>query len=89
MYKVLFTARSLKSVKKLPIHIQNKVDTLADILSIDYHDNRLRTKKLKIKQSVYSFRASREYRGIFEFIDSSTIKILDIKHRKDIYKRIR
>ena len=89
MYRVLLTKKSLNSLSRLPKRIQSKSKALIDILSIDYRDNRLSTKKLKTRLSLYSFRISRDYRCIFEFTDSSTIKILDIKHRKDIYKRIR
>ena len=89
MYRVLFTEKSLNSLNKLPRRFQSKGEELIGILSIDYRDNRLSTKKLKTKQSLYSFRIGRNYRCIFEFADSSTIRILDVKHRKDIYKRIR
>lgn len=89
MYRILFTAKSLNSLKKLPTRIKNKADTLVDTLAIDYRDSRLMTKKLKTRQPLYSFRISREYRGIFEFTDSSTIKILDVRHRKDIYRKLK
>jgi mRNA-degrading endonuclease RelE of RelBE toxin-antitoxin system len=86
VYKIEFTEKSIKSLKRFPRNIQIKVDTLIDILMIDYRDNRLSTKKLRAEQSLYSFRVGRDYRAVFEFANSSTIKILDIKHRKDIYK---
>jgi len=89
MYRIVFTAKSINSLKKLSKSIQKKTDVLVDILVIDYRDTRLRTKKLKTDKSLYSFRIGREYRAIFEFKNSSIIKILDVKHRKDIYKKIR
>jgi len=61
---------------------------MIDLLVIDYRDFRLKTKKLKTTQPLFSFRIGRDYRVIFEFVDSQTIKILDIKHRKDIYKNL-
>jgi len=89
MYKILFTATSIKSLKKLPKTIQTKTDALIDVLVIDYRDTRLQTKKLHTSQSLISFRVSKDYRTVFEFVDSQTIKILDIKHRKDIYKQLK
>lgn len=89
MYKILFANKSIKSLKKLPKSIQNKTDSLVDILIIDFRDNRLKTKKLNTILPLFSFRISKDYRAIFKFMNSSTIKILDIKHRKDIYKKVK
>lgn len=89
MYKILFTDKSIKSLNKLPKSIQNKTDLLIDFLVIDYRDNKLKTKKLNTIDSLFSFRISQDYRAIFEFVDSQTIKILDIRHRKDIYKKLK
>ena len=89
MYKILFTNASIKSLQKLPKSIQEKTDSLVDILVIDYRDSRLKTKKLNTVQSLFAFRVSQDYRAIFEFVDSQTIKILNIKHRKDIYKKLK
>ena len=89
MHKILFSDTSVKSLKKLPKSIQLKTDSLIDILVIDYRDARLKTKKLNTVQSLFSFRISRDYRAVIEFVDSQTIKVLDIKHRKDIYKKIK
>jgi mRNA-degrading endonuclease RelE of RelBE toxin-antitoxin system len=89
MYKIYFTEKSIKSLNKLPKTIQNKTDSLIDVLVIDYRDNRLKTKKLNTVEPLFSFRISQDYRVIFEFINSQTIKILDIKHRKDIYKKLK
>ncbi|MEX0919056.1 MAG: type II toxin-antitoxin system RelE/ParE family toxin [Candidatus Paceibacterota bacterium] len=89
MYRILFTAKSIKSLKKLPKSIQAKTDLLVDILIIDYRDNRLKAKKLNTNQSLFSFRVTKDYRVVFMFANSSTIKVLDIKHRKDIYKKLK
>lgn len=88
MLRVLFTKKSIKSLKKLPKNIQIKTDNLVYILSDNYLNNKLKTKKLNTVQPLFSFRITKDYRGIFEFFDNKTIKILDIKHRKDIYKKL-
>lgn len=89
MHKVTFTAKAINSLKKLPKTSLKKTNSLVDILVIDYRDNRLKTKKLRTEQSLYSFRIGRDYRAVFEFTNSSTIKILDVRHRKDIYRGIK
>ncbi len=76
MYRILFTDKSIKSLNKLPTSIQNKADTLIDVLVIDYRDNRLKTKKLNTIEPLFSFRISQDYRAIFKFVDSSTINTL-------------
>ncbi len=88
MLKILFTKKSLKSLKKLPRNIQIKADNLVYILSINFFDKKLKTKKLNTIYALFSFRITKDYRAIFEFADIKTIKILDIKHRKDIYKKL-
>lgn len=62
MYKILFTSKSVKSLKKLPKFIQIKTDSLIDILVIDYRDNKLKTKKLNTIQPLFSFRVIKDYR---------------------------
>jgi mRNA-degrading endonuclease RelE of RelBE toxin-antitoxin system len=49
MYRVEFSGRSIKSLKKLPKYIQQKTDSLVDLLVIDYRDSRLGTKKLRVE----------------------------------------
>jgi mRNA-degrading endonuclease RelE of RelBE toxin-antitoxin system len=89
MNRILFTEKSIKSFKKLPKPIQNKAEILFNIVATDYRDSRLKTKKLNTISPLFSFRISQDYRAIFEFINRETIKVLDIKHRKDIYKNIK
>ena len=87
MMRVIFTTKSIRSLKKLPKGVQVKTDVMADILVVDYRDSRLKTKKLRTEESLYSFRIGRDYRAVFVFENSGVIKILDIRHRKDIYKK--
>lgn len=68
--------------------MQMKTDTLVGLLAIDFRDSRLHAKKLHGIDDIYSFRIGRDYRGLFLFEDGSTIKLIDIRHRKDIYKQV-
>jgi mRNA-degrading endonuclease RelE of RelBE toxin-antitoxin system len=86
MFEVLLSKDFATHFKKLPIFTKKKVDILVGLLRIDYRDSRLHTKKLHGDNDLYSFRVGRDYRVIFYFIDGERIYILDIRHRKDIYK---
>ena len=89
MYKIVFSKTFIQNLKKLPKRIHVKADMLMGLLAIDFRDPRLHTKKLHGNNSWYSFRINREYRVLFMFRDGATMLILDIKHRKDIYKGVK
>lgn len=86
MYRIEATGAFVKSLKKLPRSVQGKAHILIGLLAIDYRDPRLHTKKLRGERVEYSFRVGRDYRGIFSFESGTTILLIDIEHRKDIYR---
>ncbi len=86
MYTIATTETFKKSFEKLPARTQSQAASLIELLSIDYRDPRLHTKKLRGGRLEYSFRTGRDYRCIFCFESGSTILLLDIADRKDIYK---
>ena len=88
MFTVTYTKPFVRHFKHLPTNTQNKVYDQIDLLVIDFRDSRLHTKKLRVSSDVYSFRVGREYRVLFVFETGSTIKLVDIRHRKDIYKNL-
>ena len=88
MFEVTFTRTFVRHFKSLPHSVQTKLDTLVGILAVDFRDSRLHTKKLNLDRDWYSFRVGREYRVLFYFRDGNTIELLDVKHRKDIYKKL-
>jgi mRNA-degrading endonuclease RelE of RelBE toxin-antitoxin system len=73
----------------LPTATQVKVDELVDLLTVDFRDSRLHSKKLNLSIAIYSFRAGRDYRVLFRFSDGATIELLDVRHRKDIYRSLK
>lgn len=87
MYQIQATGVFKKSFDGLPDTIQKEVMKLVGLLAIDYRDPRLHTKKLHGTRIEYSFRVRRDYRCIFCFENGSTILLLDIAHRKDIYRK--
>jgi len=84
---VFFTKRFLKEARLLSLSIQTKLVRLIEILKINPYDDRLHTKKLSAPLTgVLSFRVGREYRALFIFESKDQIKLIRVKHRKDIYK---
>ena len=88
MFRVDFEKTFLNHLKRLPYSVQVKTDELVGLLSLDFRDSRLHTKKLSGVDDVYSFRIGRDYRCLFCFVDGNTITLLDIQHRKDIYRNL-
>lgn len=87
MYNLVYRHDFLKAVQRLPENIQVKLDFLLSVLESQPRDGRLHVKSLNGDFSgCYSFRITREWRVIFQFIDTQTIYLFMVGHRKDIYK---
>lgn len=85
--RIVFSEQFIKSAAKLPSNIQVKLDGLIEILKINPYHALLHTKQLSgVLAGYLSFRITREWRVIFQFIDSQTIQLLRAAHRKDIYR---
>lgn len=88
MIRVEYSSQFLKSVKQLPELKQIKLADLLIILKENPFDSRLHTKKLTGDLlGFYSFRITREWRVIFQFINPEGIKLLRVGYRKNIYKQ--
>jgi mRNA-degrading endonuclease RelE of RelBE toxin-antitoxin system len=88
MFRVVLEKTFVSHFKKLPRSIQVRTDELVSLLVVDFRDSRLHTKKLTGVRDVYSFRVGRDYRCLFCFETGGTILLLDIQHRKDIYREL-
>lgn len=87
MIKIIYGNPFIKSAKKLPVELQKKLASLLEILSINPFHPQLRSKPLTGELTgFYSFRITREYRVIFQFIQVDEIKLIKVGHRKDIYR---
>ena len=85
--RIVFSNQFLKSVDELPVNTQNKLDRLLELLKNNPYHPLLHTKQLGGNMTGYlSFRITRDWRVLFQFIDSQTIHLLDVGHRKDIYR---
>lgn len=84
---VLHTKRFLKSADKLPVFQKKKLASLLEIMTRNPFAPQLHTKPLAGELTgFYSFRITRDWRVIFQFLDPRTIKLIDVAHRKDIYR---
>ncbi|OGI72535.1 hypothetical protein A3J61_01020 [Candidatus Nomurabacteria bacterium RIFCSPHIGHO2_02_FULL_38_15] len=83
---LLKTKNYIKSTSSLPKKDQVMVLKQERLLAKDMFDSRLHTKKLSgfLNDKVFSFRITRNYRGIFR-LSSNDIILFAIGHRKDIY----
>ena len=88
MITLEYTKTFLKEARNLPKTLKPKLAEQLERLSKNPFDPQLKTKPLKGKLAgYYSFRITREYRVIFEFLTPTTIKLFTLAHRKDIYKK--
>lgn len=87
MIELLYTKQFLKSSKKLPKPQQIKLASLLETLVNEPYSPLLHTKPLSGQLTgFYSFRITREYRVIFQFVSPREIKLIETAHRKEIYR---
>ena len=84
--RIIYDEKFLKELLKTPKVTQNKTDRLLELLKDSPFNPLLHTKKLKGPlYGLYSFRIL-EHRVIFEIEKPDTIRLLAVRHRKDVYK---
>ena len=87
MVAIYYGKNFLKSAKNLQQPQQEKLAKLLENLAKNPYERKLHTKHLTGKLSgLYSFRITRDYRVIFQFLSPNEIQLVEIAHRKDIYK---
>ena len=76
-----------KQVARLEPRLRDKLATLLTLLAQNSYDTRLHTKPLSEPfVGMLSFRITRDWRVSFCFRAADTIRLLEVKHRKDIYR---
>lgn len=86
MIFIVYTDSFLESARKLPKEQQNKLSKILEIIQNNPFHSKLHTKSLTgLLAGFYSFRVTRDWRVIFQFLNSDKIKLIEIGHRKDIY----
>jgi addiction module RelE/StbE family toxin len=85
--KLVYTSHFLKNSQKLPRAQQLKLSRLLGILQDNPFAPQLHTKPLAGQLTgFYSFRITRDWRVLFQFLEPTLIKIVDVAHRRDIYR---
>jgi addiction module RelE/StbE family toxin len=85
--RIVYSNDFLKSAKRLPKPIQKKLADLLEILQNNPFHPKIHTKPLVGRlKGFYSFRITRDWRVIFIFLNSKTISLIEVAHRKDIYR---
>ena len=88
MKEIRYKKEFIKQFKLLPVEIQENYMSLEKIFKESPFHPKLHTKGLHGKLiNFYSFRITRDYRVVFEFISEDTVGLIAVKHRKDIYRK--
>ncbi len=87
MIRVYYAKKFLKQVKSLPIVQQKKLTQMIELLRQNPNDSRLHSKRLQGEmKDLLSFRITRDWRVTFRFFESDSVEIMEVEHRKDIYR---
>lgn len=85
--EIVYSKDFVRLAKIVPKQTQERLATLLQILKINPFHPKFHTKPLVGKlKGFYSLRVTRDWRVIFCFLNPQTIFLIDIAHRKDIYK---
>jgi mRNA interferase RelE/StbE len=83
-YKVEILRSALKQLKKFPTELQERIKIKIDDLATEPRPNGV--KKLKGKENAYRIRVG-DYRVIYDiFDDILVVNVVEVGHRKNIYK---
>jgi mRNA-degrading endonuclease RelE of RelBE toxin-antitoxin system len=87
MIRIEYDSNFEKQASRLEKRLQKKLAALLALMAENPYDSRLHTKPLSEPLAgVLSFRITRDWRVSFHFADSTTVRLLEVKHRKDIYR---
>ena len=86
MYKIMMTENVVKALQKIPTSDVDLFMRKIEIIAQDPYASLPFVKRLKNSQN-FRFRFDR-YRGVYNVTDTVlTITVIDVAHRKEIYKR--
>lgn len=87
MVRVYYGDHFLKRVGSFDEKQQKKLTRLVVLLKENPYHPQLHTKSLSGEFfGIYSFRMTRDFRVLFKFLSSDELILVDIGHRKDIYR---
>lgn len=84
---IVLGGKFVKSTKVLPPKLQKKLDHLVGFLEQNPYHPLLHTKELTGNMTgFWSFRITREWRVLFQFVSADIIHLLRVEHRRDVYR---
>lgn len=87
MIRIRYDHEFEKQAAKLEPRLGKKLTKLLAILAENPRDPRLHTKPLSEPfRGALSFRITRDWRVTFHISDPNTVQLMEVKHRKDIYR---
>ena len=87
MIVLVYSNRFVKNCRCLEGRHQKKLAALFQVLQNNPFEGKLHTKALVGELAgIYSFRITRDWRVLFRFDSPHQIALIDIAHRKDIYR---
>lgn len=87
MTRISYHGDFLKSAQRLPKQNQRKLAALIERLADNPFHPLLHTTRLTGDLAGFlSFRITRDWRVIFQFMDPDTVQLLRVKHRGDAYR---
>lgn len=87
MIRLLYSDDFLVSAKAMPVPQQRKLAYLLPIIGVNPFHPLLHTKRLGgTLTGLLSFRITRDWRVIFQFLDPVTVQLLRVGHRRDVYR---
>ena len=87
MIAIRFSDGFLRSAEHLPVPQQKKLTRLLMFLKENPFHPVFHTKSLSGRFSgLYSFRITRDWRVIFQFLSPDAVRLVAIGHRRDIYR---
>ena len=87
MIRIAYHKNFLKSAARLPKAQQEKLAKLIGVLQENPFHPLLHTKRLTRELTGFlSFRITRDWRVIFQFLDAEMVQLLRVRNRKDAYR---
>ena len=87
MVRIEYSREFERQASKLELRLRKKLTKLLTLLAENCYDSRLHTKPLSEPFiGILSFRVTRDWRVTFHLTNPDTIRLLEVKHRKDIYR---
>ncbi len=87
MVRIEYDRQFERQASRLDSRLQKKLAKLLALLATNYYDSRLHTKPLSEPfLGILSFRITRDWRVTFHLVNADTVRLLEVKHRKDIYR---